>query len=148
MSPNPITGRFESMAQAVAERVVALVVASLDVDALVQRVDVDKLVQRVDVDALVERVDVQRLVGELDMDALVEQTELGAIIAKSTTGVATEVLDVVRAQGVGLDDFFARWTNRVLRRDPSALPVGPGALVPSTTPALPPGRRPSPEVRR
>jgi hypothetical protein len=39
------------------------------------------------------------------------------------------VLDVVRAQGVGLDDFFARWTNRVLHRDASALALGPPALV-------------------
>jgi len=83
----------------------------------------------VDVDALVGRVDVRRIVDELDIDALVEQTELGAIIAKSTTGVASELLDVVRAQGVGLDDFFARWTNRLLRRPASDLPTGPERLV-------------------
>jgi hypothetical protein len=176
MASNPISGRIESMAQAIAERVVLLVMDAIDIDAILERVDVDrlidrvdvekiiervdvdrivarvdvekiiervdveKIIQRVDVNAVVERVDVGRIVEQLDIDALVEQTELGAIIARSTTGVASEVLDVVRAQGVGLDDFFARWTNRVLRREPSALPLGPPALlrpVASAGPALP-----------
>jgi hypothetical protein len=35
----------------------------------------------------------------------------------------------VRAQGVGLDDFLARWVNRILRKDPSSWPLGPPALV-------------------
>jgi hypothetical protein len=153
---NPLTDGVERLAQAIAERVVNLVVEAIDVDALVARIDVDALIERVDVNALVERVDVERIiervdvekvveridvnalverididriVGQLDIDALVEQTELGAIIAKSTTGVLTEALDLVRSQGVGLDDFVARWTNRLLRRDPASLPDGPLLLV-------------------
>ena len=47
--------------------------------------------------------------------------------------MASEVLDVVRAQGVGLDDFFARWVNRVLRRRPESLPLGPPTLVAPTS---------------
>jgi hypothetical protein len=139
---------MERLAQAVAERVVNLVVEAIDVDALVQRVDVNALVQRVDVDqviervdldavlrkvdmnAVVSRVDINSIVDQLDIDALVEHTELGALIARSTTGVLTEVLDLLRSQGVGLDDFIARWTNRVLRRDPATLPLGPARLVP------------------
>ena len=147
----------------VAERVVNLVVEAIDLDALlsrvdidaliaqvdldalvdrvdvervIERVDVERIVERVDVNALVERVDIDRIVSQLDIDSLVEQTELGAIIAKSTTGVLTEVLDLLRSQGVGLDDFCARWTNRLLRRDPATLPTGPSLLVgPSRAPA-------------
>jgi hypothetical protein len=145
--------RIERLAQAVAERVVNLVVEAIDLDALLSRVDVDaliaqvdldalldrvdveRIVERVDVNALVERVDIDRIVSQLDIDSLVEQTELGAIIAKSTTGVLTEVLDLLRSQGVGLDDFCARWTNRLLRRDPATLPTGPSLLVgPSQAP--------------
>jgi hypothetical protein len=155
----------EQLAQAVAERVVAIVMDAIDMDALIQRidvdgvvnrvdvdklierVDVDKLVDRVDVEKLIERVDVQRIVervdvkdvvDRIDIDALLEQTELGSIIARSTTGVASEVLDVIRAQGVGLDDFFARWVNRILRRPPESLPEGPPALVmtPARVPEL------------
>jgi uncharacterized RDD family membrane protein YckC len=100
------------------------IVHRVDIDAIVQRVDIDAIVQRVDINAIVQRVDINAIVSNMDIDSLVEKTELGAIIARSTTGVFTEVLDVIRAQGVGLDDFCARWTNRILRR--SDLPTRPG----------------------
>ncbi|MGA3149729.1 MAG: hypothetical protein ABSF33_19990 [Acidimicrobiales bacterium] len=147
MSPVPGSGRMEQLAQAVAERVVAIVMDAIDMDALldridvdkvVSRVDVDKVVSRVDVDKLIDRVDVQKIIDRVDVeeiiervdiDSLMEKTELGTIIARSTTGVASEVLDVIRAQGVGLDDFFARWVNRILRRSPQDLPLGPPTLV-------------------
>ncbi len=143
----PGAGRLEQLSQAVAERVVTLVMdaidvnailARIDVDAIVQRVDVDglvdrvdveKIIERVDVEKIIERVDVERIIERVDIDALLEQTELGSIIARSTTGVASEVLDVVRAQAVGLDDFFARWVNRVLHRSVDDLAPGPAALV-------------------
>jgi hypothetical protein len=164
VSPNPINDRVERMAQSIAERVVRVVIDSIDlneimeridvdrvvsrvnadaivdrvdVEKIVERVDVDKLLDRVDVNALVERVDVRRIVDQLDIESLVAQTELGSIIFKSTSSVAAEVLDVIRAQGVGLDDFFARWTNRILRRTPASLPLGPPALVSSTSAEVP-----------
>jgi hypothetical protein len=115
------------------------IIDRVDVEKIVERVDVDKLLERVDVNALVERVDVRRIVDQLDIESLVAQTELGSIIFKSTSSVAAEVLDVIRAQGVGLDDFFARWSNRILRRNPASLPLGPPALLslaPAEIPAL------------
>ncbi len=147
MTPVPGANRMEQLAQAIAERVVNLVLEAIDIDALldridvdaiVSRVDVDKLIDRVDVEKIVERVDVEKIIERVDIDALMEKTELGSIIARSTTGVASEVLDLVRSQGVGLDDFFARWTNRLLRRAPDTLPLGPPTLVParSTQPEL------------
>jgi uncharacterized RDD family membrane protein YckC len=153
VSANPVTGRAEQLAQAIASRVVNIVLEAIDIDAIVskvdvdaliqkvdvdaivsrvdvgkiiERVDVDAIVQKVDVDAIIKRVDINAIVSELDIDSLVEKTELGSIIAKSTTGIFTEVLDVIRAQGVGLDDFCARWTNKALRRPPESLPSGPG----------------------
>jgi uncharacterized RDD family membrane protein YckC len=143
MSSEHGMGRTEQLVQAIASRVANLVLEAIDVDALIHRLDVESIVERVDVEAIVERVDVERLIDRVDVDAivqrvdvnsivsrididsLVENTELGSIIAKSTTGVLTEVLDVVRAQGVGLDDLCARWTNRALRRSTDALPAGP-----------------------
>ncbi len=147
MTPVPGSGRMEQLAQAVAERVVSIVMDAIDIDALleridvdalisrvdvdgvVDRVDVDKLINRVDVEKIIERVDVEKIIERVDIDSIMEKTELGSIIARSTTGVASEVLDVIRAQGVGLDDFFARWVNRILRRSPGTLPLGPPALV-------------------
>jgi uncharacterized RDD family membrane protein YckC len=179
VSPNPLGDRFEHLAQAIAGRVVTLVLDSIDINALIDRVDLNALVKRVDVDAvveqvdldavidridmnavlaridmnaLVERVDINQIVNELDLDAIVEHTELGSIIAKSTTSILTEILDVIRAQGVGLDDFIARWVNRILRRTPDPSDVGPAALMvrdaattarlPSPTSAAPVGAPP------
>ncbi|HEX4219606.1 MAG TPA: hypothetical protein VHZ02_14620 [Acidimicrobiales bacterium] len=138
MSPLPGLGRVEQLAQAVAERVVSIAMGTIDVNALIDRVDVDKIIDRVDVDKIIDRVDVDKIIDRVDVDkiidrvdvdALMENTELGTIIARSTSGVTSEVLDVVRAQGVGLDDFLARWVNRILRRPPADLPLGPPILI-------------------
>lgn len=140
---------MEQLAQALAERIVPMVIEAIDIDSLIDRVDVDKVVSRVDVDnvvskvdvdkiidrvdvqKIIERVDVNAIVEKIDIDALVEQTELGSIIARSTTGILTEILDVIRAQGVGLDDFIFRWANRLIgrRRRIADWPEGPPLLV-------------------
>ena len=164
-----MTEQVEPRAQEVAERVVHLVVRSLDVNALVQqidpepmivqvnldklldrldlnkllaridvnallgRVDIDQLLDRVDVNHLVDRVDVNHLVDRvdinqvaqsLDIDALAAHTDIGALIAQSSGGIATDILDGVRSEAVGLDEFIARWVGR-LRRKPYSGPPGP-----------------------
>jgi hypothetical protein len=158
MSPNPIGSRVEQLAQSLAERIVPMIIDAIDIDSIIDKVDVDRIIQRVDVDQIVERVDVDKIVervdvqkiiervdiqqiiervdinaivNQIDIDSLVEQTELGSIIARSTTGVLTEVLDVVRAQGVGLDDFILRWGNRLIGRGKKVRdwPQGPPLLV-------------------
>jgi hypothetical protein len=125
--------RAEILAQAVAERAVELVVSALDVNALLDRVDldavldqvdIDRVLDRIDLNGLLERVDLNSILQHVDVDALVEQTDLGAVIARSSSGVASDVLDVVRSQAVGLDEFIARWIGR-LRRRPYTGPPGP-----------------------
>jgi hypothetical protein len=64
------------------------------------------------------------IVQSLDVDALIQQTDLGAVIAASSSGAAADVLDAVRSQAVGLDEFIARWIGR-LRRRPYTGPPGP-----------------------
>ncbi len=158
MSPNPIGNRVEQLAQSLAEHIVPMIVDAIDIDSLLDKVDVEKVIERVDVEKVVERVDVEKIidrvdvqqiidrvdvqqiiervdinaiVNKIDIDALVEQTELGSIIARSTTGILTEVLDVVRAQGVGVDDFILRWGNRLIGRGKKVAdwPEGPPLLV-------------------
>ena len=146
---NPIGSRVEQLAQSLAEHIVPLIVDAIDIDAILDKVDIDKLIDRVDVEKVVERVDVEKvidrvdiqkvvsrvdinsIVDQIDIDALVEHTELGSIIARSTTGVLTEILDVIRSQGVGLDDFTLRWGNRLIGRGKkiAAWPDGPPLLV-------------------
>jgi hypothetical protein len=140
---------MEQLAQALAERIVPMVIDAIDINAIIDRVDINKVVSRVDVnevvskvdvEAIIERVDVEKIIDRIDLnaivekidiDALVEQTELGSIIARSTTGILTEVLDVIRAQGVGLDDFILRWGNRLIGRGRKIAdwPEGPPLLV-------------------
>jgi hypothetical protein len=122
---------MEQLAQALAERIVPMVIDAIDIDAILDKVDVEKIIERVDVQKIIERVDINKIVNEIDIDSLVEQTELGSIIARSTTGIVTEILDVIRAQGVGLDDFVFRWGNRLVGRRAklAGWPDGPPLLV-------------------
>ena len=108
----------------------------VDPDRLLDRVDPDRLLARMDANALIDRVDVNQIVAKVNVDALIAKTELGAIVAKSTSGVATEALDAVRSQGVGLDALMMRWTNRVLRRPATGIPAGPAKLVLETEPGI------------
>lgn len=112
-------------------------VASIDLTALLERIDLNLLVGRIDLDQLLSTVDINALLQQLDMDALVANTELGSIIAQSTSGVASEALDAVRSQGVGMDAFIAKLANRILGRDLESLPAGPPTLIEAQL-ALPP----------
>jgi hypothetical protein len=115
---------MEALAQAVAQRAVEIVVSALDVNALLDRVDLNAVLEQVDIGQVLDRIDLNGIVERIDVEALVEQTDLGAIIARSSSGVASDVLDVVRSQTVGLDEFIARWMAR-LRRRPYTGPPGP-----------------------
>jgi uncharacterized RDD family membrane protein YckC len=116
--------RGEILARAVADRAVELVASAVDVNAVLDLVDLNAVLDQIDLERLLERVDLNKVVARLDIDALVEQTDLGAIIASASSGMASDVLDVVRSQAVGLDEFIARWVGR-LRRRPYAGPPGP-----------------------
>ena len=129
--------RSELLAQAAAERVVELVVSALDVNAILDqvdlnavldRVDLDRVLDRIDLNRLLERMDLNDIVKRIDVDALVEQTDLGAVIARSSSGVASDVLDVVRSQTVGLDE----WSSLMRSGGSSTSPIpGPRAAGPS-----------------
>lgn len=122
-----VTDPVESLAQAVADRIVEVLVNALDVNALVQRISVDDVVDRVDVNELLDRVNVDRLLARIDVDALAEQTDLGAVIARSSSSVASGALDAVRSQAVTMDDRMARWARWILRRgDGGHVSVGHG----------------------
>lgn len=70
----------------------------------------------------------------VDVDSLVEQTDLGAVIAGASGGLATDALDEVRSQAVGLDQFIDRWVARLLRRKNSGPLAPPGLLDAEATP--------------
>ena len=135
--------RSEALAQAAIERAVELVLSSLNVNELLDLVDLNAVLDQVDVDRVLDRIDLDRLLGRMDLNAvvkridvaaLVEQTDLGAVIAASSSGAAGDVLDVVRSQTVGLDEFIARWIGRLRRRPYTGPPGPPDRLRPGTGP--------------
>ncbi len=129
----------ELLAQRTMERMIDLVVHSLDVNELVQlvdvnallrevdvdallgQVDVDELLSRVDVDAVLDRVDVNRLINRVDMDAIARRADFAAVVSMSSGSMATRAADIVRGQAVALDQWIDHWVRRLLRRKGSAL---------------------------
>jgi hypothetical protein len=96
----------------------------VDLNAVLDQVDINRVLDRIDLNRLLEQIDMNDLVQGIDVEALVKQTDFGAVIAAASSGVAGDVLDVVRSQTVGLDEFIARWMGR-LRRRPYTGPPGP-----------------------
>jgi len=92
-------------------QVVDLVIDQIDFGAVVAKVPVDEIVSQVDVNAIVARLDV----GAITEEAL-DAVDITAIVRESTTGLAGETLDVVRAQAMGADGIVAAAVDRLLRR--------------------------------
>lgn len=102
------------------------VLKHVDLNRQLDRIDINALLERIDMDRLLDRVDINRIVAKVDVEELVQRTELGALIAESTSSVAQRVLDSLRAETVTLDDLCNRVVNRLLRRAPDTVPLGPG----------------------
>jgi hypothetical protein len=106
--------------------------AALDVVPLgdiLDHVDLNSVLTKIDLNQLLDQVDLNAVIGKLDLTALVEQTDLGAVIAHSTGGLATEGLDAVRRQGIGLDELMFRWAARIMPKRLGDAPEGPPLLL-------------------
>ena len=80
-------------------------------DELIGRIPIDEVIARVDVDAIISRLDVGAIANQA-----IDAVDIGAIVRDSTTGLAGETLDVVRAQALGADLLVARAADWLLRR--------------------------------
>lgn len=125
----------ELLAQRTMERVLDLVVQSLNVNELAQQVDVNELLSQLDLNAVIEKIDlnellarvnIQALVDRVDIDAIIQHTDIGAAIAMSSGHVTGKGVDILRGQAVALDDRINHWVRRLLRRS------GPGLAGPPT----------------
>lgn len=105
------------------------VVERLDLDEVVSRVDLDRVVERLDLDAVVSRVDLDRVVERLDLDVIVErldltqvarhaldELDLDTLIRESTSGLAEETVEALRAQGTHADHLMGRIADRLRMR--------------------------------
>lgn len=101
----------------------------VDVDRLLARVDLEALLARVDLDDLLGRVDLDRLLAHVDVELLVRRAGIPELIADSTGQAANSALDLARRQLVAVDVATMRLVQRLLSRDPGALPPGPPLLL-------------------
>lgn len=108
---------------------VNLLLDRVDVNDLLDRVDLTRLLDRVDVNSLMDRVDVDALMGRVDVEGLVERAGIPDIVVESTGHLTGSALDFFRRPLVGLDEIIFRACNRLIGRQPSELPEGPGHLV-------------------
>ena len=136
-------GLFGRIASGASDRVLDIVDPNLvldhvDVDALLEKVDVNRLLDRVDVNRLLGRVDVNALMDRVDVDALMDRVDvhdlvdragIPDIVAESTGHLTGSALDLFRKPIVGLDEILFRSLNRLVGREPTTYPAGPGDLV-------------------
>jgi hypothetical protein len=73
-------GQIESIAQAVAQRVIDLVIEALDMNALIARIDLNVVLGRIDLNSLVHRVDLNELLSQVDLNELLETVDLNQIL--------------------------------------------------------------------
>jgi uncharacterized RDD family membrane protein YckC len=95
-----ITDPVEQLAERTAERVIDLVVRTLDLNAVLQQIDFDAIVDRVDVNKVVDRVDVDKILDQVDVDKLLDQVDVDKLVDRID-------LDRVLAK-VNLNDLLAR----------------------------------------
>ena len=104
-------------------------VGQVDMNAILNQVDVGALLNKIDMQEILDSIDLNAVIGQVDLDKLVQHTDVGAIIAHSTGGVASDAVDLVRRQAVGVDEFVASLAARLrLKRDAKA-PAGPPLLL-------------------
>lgn len=74
------TGQMESIAQAVAERVIDLVVETLDMDALIARIDLNAVLARIELNSLLDRVDLNEVLNHVDLNQVLERVDLNRVL--------------------------------------------------------------------
>jgi len=66
-------GQMESIAQAVAERVIDLAVEALDMNALIARIDLNVVLARIELNGLLHRVNLNEVVNQIDLNQVLER---------------------------------------------------------------------------
>ena len=89
-----ITDPVEQLAEKTAERVIDLVVRTLDVNAVVQQVDLNAILDRVDVNKLVDRVDLDKILDQVDVDRLLAKVDLDDLLARVDVDAVVDRVDI------------------------------------------------------
>jgi len=87
---------MEQLAQAVAERIVQLVVTAIDVNAVLERVDLERLIDRIDLNELVASVDLDQVARQIDVERIVERVDVEALVARIDIDALVARIDIER----------------------------------------------------
>ena len=99
-----ITDPVEQLAEKTAERVIDLVVRTLDVNAVVQRVDLNAILDQVNVNKLVDRVDLDKILDQVNLDQLLAKVDLDDLLARVDVDAIVNRVDINGiAQSVNID---------------------------------------------
>jgi len=102
--------------QAVIRQVVETVLDQIDMEALIDRIPIDHVIDKVDVDAIAAKIDIDAIIDRVSVEDIVAGVDMGSIVRDSTTGLASETVDAIRVQVMGVDLFVARIVDKVVRR--------------------------------
>jgi hypothetical protein len=105
------------------------IVGQVDMNAILDKVDLGAVLTKIDMQQVLDGIDLNAVIGQVDLDALVEKTDIGAIIASSTGGIASDAVDLVRRQAVGVDEFVAAIAARIRLSRKAKEPAGPPLLL-------------------
>ena len=140
-----VSGTVNETLDRVVPPVLAAVLDRLDLTRLViERVDLTRVVQatldqmdltqlvleRVDVDRIVDKADLERIIDRLPLvdlaNYIVDEVDLPQIIRESTGGIATDAMNAVRIQSIGVDQMMTRITDAMLLRRKARVTTAPG----------------------
>ena len=86
----------EALAQAIAERVIGLVVGALDLNALLAEIDLNAVLEQVDLGQVLDRVDVNQVLDQADLDSLLARVDIEAILDRVDVNSLLDRVDVNR----------------------------------------------------
>ena len=72
--------QIESIAQAVAQRVIDLVIEALDMNALIARIDLNVVLGRINLNSLIAQVNLNELINQVDLNQILETVDLNQVL--------------------------------------------------------------------
>ena len=92
-------GQIESIAQAVAQRVIDLVLDALDMNALIARIDMNVVLRRIELNSLLDRVDLNEVLNHVDLNQVLETVDLNEILDRVDMNKLLAQVDINQLAG-------------------------------------------------
>jgi hypothetical protein len=74
--------QMEAAAQAVAERVIILVMDAVDLNVMLARIDLNAVLRRIDIEEPIDRIKINEVLDRIDLNALLAQVDLNAVLRR------------------------------------------------------------------